>query len=53
MDAAVFYDVSNRFALQLNVENLLDEAYFSDAHSSNNISVGAPLTARLTARLKL
>jgi len=53
VDAAIFYDVSDRLALQLNVENLLDEAYFSDAHNNNNITVGAPLNARLTARLKL
>ena len=53
VDAAIFYDVSDRFAVQLNVENLLDEAYFSDAHNNNNITVGAPLNARLTARLKL
>lgn len=53
VDAAVYYDVSERFGLQLNVENVLDEAYFSDAHNNNNISVGAPVNARLTARVKL
>lgn len=53
VDAAVFYDVTERLGLQLNVENVLDEAYFSDAHNNNNITVGAPVNARLTARLKL
>ena len=53
IDAAVFYDVSERIALQLNVENALDEEYFGDAHNNNNISVGAPLNARLTARVRL
>jgi catecholate siderophore receptor len=53
VDAALFYDVSDRFGLQLNVENVLDEECFSDAHNNNNISVGAPVNARLTARLKL
>jgi catecholate siderophore receptor len=53
VDAAVFYDVTERLGLQLNVENVLDESYFSDAHNNNNISVGAPLNARLTARVKL
>jgi len=53
IDAAVFYDVSERIGLQLNVENVLDEEYFGDAHNNNNISVGAPLNARLTARVKL
>jgi catecholate siderophore receptor len=53
VDAALFFDASDRLALQLNVENALDETYFSDAHNNNNITVGAPVTARLTARLKL
>jgi catecholate siderophore receptor len=53
VDAALFFDASDRLALQLNVENALDEAYFSDAHNNNNITVGAPVSARLTARLKL
>jgi len=53
IDAALFYDVTERLGLQLNVENVLDEEYFSDAHNNNNISVGAPVNARLTARLKL
>lgn len=53
VDAAVFYDVSERLRLQLNVENILDASYFADAHNNNNISVGAPVNARLTAHLKL
>lgn len=53
VDAALFFDVSERVELQLNVENLLDEDYFSDAHNNNNITPGAPLNARLTARVKL
>lgn len=52
VDAALFFDVSERLALQLNVENLLDENYFADAHNNNNITPGAPLNARLTARVK-
>ncbi len=49
VDAAVFYDVSEDLRLQLNIENLLDEEYFPDAHSNNNISTGKPLNARLSA----
>ena len=48
LDAAVFYRVSDTLQLQLNIENLLDTAYFSDAHNNFNISTGAPLNARLT-----
>jgi catecholate siderophore receptor len=40
-------------ALQLNVENLLDEDYFPDAHSNDNISTGRPLNARLTVAMDL
>ncbi|NJM49826.1 MAG: TonB-dependent siderophore receptor [Sphingomonadales bacterium] len=52
VDAALFWDVTEKFGLQLNVENLLDTEYFSDAHNNNNISTGAPINARLTARMK-
>ena len=52
VDAGIFYDMSNQVRMQLNIENLLDEDYFPDAHSNNNISVGRPINARfaLTAR---
>ncbi|PAL19913.1 TonB-dependent siderophore receptor [Sphingopyxis sp. GW247-27LB] len=52
VDAALYFKPSDRFDLQLNVENLFDETYFSDAHNNNNISTGAPINARLTARVK-
>jgi catecholate siderophore receptor len=52
IDAAIFWDVSDRIGLQLNVENLLDEEYFADAHNNNNISTGAPINARVSARVK-
>lgn len=48
VDAAAFYDLSERVQVQLNIENLFDEAYFPDAHNNANISTGAPLNARLT-----
>ncbi len=52
IDAAVYYDVSENFALQLNVENLFDAEYFPSAHTDNNIATGEPINARLTARVK-
>lgn len=48
VDAAVFYEISDTVDLQLNIENLFDTSYFSDAHNNFNISPGAPLNARLT-----
>ena len=52
LDAALYYDLSDAFQLQLNIENLLNTDYFSDAHNNNNISTGAPLNARVTIRAK-
>ncbi len=52
VDAGIFFDMSAQVRMQLNIENLLDEEYFPDAHSNNNITVGRPINARfaLTAR---
>jgi catecholate siderophore receptor len=52
VDGAVFYAPTERLRLQLNLENLLDEEYFPNAHNNNNISTGAPRSFRvgLTAR---
>ncbi|WP_395636976.1 TonB-dependent receptor [Sphingorhabdus sp.] len=52
VDAALYYDVSDRLQLQLNVENLFDTGYYSDAHNNNNISTGAPINGRFTVRAK-
>jgi catecholate siderophore receptor len=52
VDAALFYDLSDAIQLQLNVENLLDTTYYSDAHNNNNISTGAPINGRFTIRAK-
>jgi len=48
VDAAAYYQATDSLRLQLNVENLLDEDYFPDAHSNDNISTGRPLNARLS-----
>ncbi|MEL0251842.1 MAG: TonB-dependent receptor, partial [Novosphingobium sp.] len=52
VDAAVFYDLSDRFSIQLNVENLTDTDYFPSAHTDNNITTGEPINARVTVRAK-
>jgi len=52
VDAAVFYDLSDTIRLQVNVENLFDQTYFSDAHNNNNISTGAPRNGRFTLRAR-
>ncbi|MEE4110907.1 MAG: TonB-dependent siderophore receptor [Halieaceae bacterium] len=48
LDAAAYYQATDSLRFQLNVENLLDEDYFPDAHSNDNISTGRPLNARLS-----
>ncbi len=53
LDAAAYYQLSDTVRLQLNVENLLGEDYFPDAHSNNNITTGRPRNARLTLAVDL
>ena len=48
VDAAVFWALTPTVNLQLNIENLLDEDYWADAHNNNNLTPGAPRGARLT-----
>ena len=52
VDAALFFKAGGSVQFQVNLENLLDEKYFSDAHNNNNITPGAPINARFTARVK-
>ncbi|MET0535958.1 MAG: TonB-dependent siderophore receptor [Steroidobacter sp.] len=46
VDAALFYRLSERLRMQVNVENLLDEQYYANAHSNNNITPGSPVAVR-------
>ena len=47
IDASVQYRMSEATTVQLNVENLTDELYFPNAHSTHQATVGAPLNVRL------
>jgi catecholate siderophore receptor len=47
VDAAVFYQLRPTLRLQVNVENLFDEAYFPNAHSNTNITPGSPRALRI------
>jgi catecholate siderophore receptor len=53
LDAAAFYAVNEQMRLQLNIENVLDEEYFSTAHSNNNIMPASPRALRLGANFCL
>lgn len=48
VDAAAYYDVSEKLRVQFNIENLTDQTYFPNAHSTHQATVGAPLNAKVT-----
>ena len=48
IDASAFYDASSKVRVQLNIENLTNKLYFPNAHTNDNITVGAPINARLS-----
>jgi catecholate siderophore receptor len=50
VDAAAYYQLSDKLSLQVNVENLLDEAYYPHAYSSHQFTVGAPINATVSLR---
>ena len=47
-DASAYYDVSDKFRIQLNVENLTDQLYFPNSHSTHQVTVGAPFNAQIS-----
>ena len=47
VDAALYYDVSEDLRVQVKVENLTDELYFPNSHSTHQATVGAPFNARV------
>lgn len=47
-DAAVFYALTSNLRAQVNVENLLNERYFPNAHNNTNITPGSPRAVRLS-----
>ncbi len=51
-DAALFYSLSERLRLQVNVENLTDRKYIVNGHNNNNLTPGLARAVRvgLTAR---
>lgn len=48
VDLAAYYDVSPKLRVQLNIENLFDEEYYPNAHSSHQATVGAPVNATVS-----
>lgn len=52
VDAALFFALTDQIEAQLNIENILDEAYWATAHNDNNITPGSPTAARFTLRTR-
>ena len=48
IDASAYYNLSQKWRVQLNIENLSDELYFPNAHSTHQVTVGEPISAMLT-----
>lgn len=52
VDAAAYFNASERVSIQVNVENVLNTTYYPSAHTDNNIMTGEPINARVTLKLK-
>ncbi len=52
LDAAVYYNLSDSYEIQLNIQNLTGAEYFPSAHNDNNIATSQPFNGRLTLRGK-
>ncbi len=53
VDAAAYYEVSDNVRLQVNLENVTDELYFPNSHSTHQATVGAPFNARFAINVKM
>ncbi len=47
-DASAYYDLSSDMRIQVNIENITDELYFPNAHSTHQATVAEPLNAMVT-----
>ena len=50
VDLGAYYQITDGLNIQLNIENLTDELYFPHSHSTHQVSVGEPLSVRVSAR---
>lgn len=50
-DAAIFFNITERWRLQVNAENLFDQRHYPDADGNNNISPGPSRAVRLGLRV--
>ena len=48
IDAAIYFDVTEDLSVQLNVDNVAEELYFPNAHSTHQDTGGESINARLS-----
>lgn len=48
VDAMAYYEFSDKLRAQVNIENLTDETYFPNAHSTHQATIAAPINAMFT-----
>ena len=48
LDASAYYDITDKLRIQVNIENLTDQLYFPNSHSTHQATVGAPFNAQLS-----
>lgn len=46
-DAAIFYSISERWRLQVNMQNIFNRKYYQTADGNNNITPGVPASGRV------
>ena len=51
-DAALFLGSFRNVSAQVNIENLLNEAYYATSHGNNNIMPGSPRAVRLSVTVR-
>jgi catecholate siderophore receptor len=52
VDVALYYNISEKLGMQLNVENVFNTRYFLYAHSNNNITPGSPTALKISLNAK-
>tara|TARA_R110002096_G_scaffold4493_16_gene20913 strand:+ start:10511 stop:12751 length:2241 start_codon:yes stop_codon:yes gene_type:complete len=50
LDAAIYYQLSERLLLQVNFENLTDKEYYPNSHSNHQVTVGRPFNAAISIK---
>ena len=52
VDASLSYAMENDMVLRVNIENLTDEEYYPHSHSTDQVSVGDPMNAKISLSRK-